>query len=94
MKLNEKEKNALIGLLKKEYNANAEMLNDDELNWLYGEEDRKSVMQRNQRIKAEYERLESQQGEVEILFDIDNIKSINDWIWWTAVSAIFNDFKD
>lgn len=94
MKLNEKEKLALIDLLKKEYNENMEMLNDDELNWLNGEKQRQEVAHRCQRIKAEYEKLEKEQGEVEILFNIEKAKCTSSWIWWTAVSAIFNDFKD
>lgn len=94
MKLNEKEKQALINLLKKEYAENIEMLNDDELYWIRGEEQRQDVLHRSQRIKAEYERLEKQQGEVEILFDVDKADIVGDWIWWMAVCEIFNDFKD
>lgn len=94
MKLNEKEKLALINLLKKQYNENIELLDDDELHWIRGEEQRQEVTHRSQRIKEEYERLENQQGEVEILFDIEKANQKGEWIWWTAVCAIFNDFKD
>lgn len=94
MKLNGNEKLALIELLKKEYNENVEMLNDDELHWIKGEEQRRDVQHRCQRIRAEYEKLENQQGEVEILFDIEKANLTSDWIWWIAICAIFNDFKD
>lgn len=97
MKLNEKEKQALINLLKKDYERTQQMLDNADYDWLKDEQSRKNVIENNNRTKENLEYLENTEGEVEIDCSLDNFEPHNEWDWvWIIVLIAFwgNHFGD
>lgn len=90
MKLNEKEKQALIKSLKDDYNRNVEMLDSDWAYWLKDENERQKLVEHNAKIKELYEYYENVDGEVEVEFDFDKFKENNNWIWLLILVALFS----
>lgn len=86
MKLNEKEKQSLINLLKKDYERTQQMLDKDDIYWLKDEEKRKNVIENSNRTKENLEYLENADGDVEIDCSLDNFEMDNQWNWlWVIV---------
>lgn len=97
MKLNEKEKNSLIKILKEQYTKNLEMLDDADCYWLKKDEERQKLIEHNEKIKEKYEFFESQQGELELELNLDNEQvNVNDkWVWALVLLVlVFGNFFD
>lgn len=95
MKLNEKERAEFINILKKEYNRNKELFDNNQLYWLKDDKERENYIKYLDDIKEKFETLEKQE-EVEIevpLFDFGNDAS--GAVWWgilglIATATLFN----
>lgn len=61
MILNEKEKNQLIELLKKQYNTSKEMLDNNEYDWIKDDKTHEAYINYINDLKTKYEELESKE---------------------------------
>ncbi len=88
MKLNEKEKIAVINLLKSMYEKNLEMLNNvDEDYWGKDEEARQKYFEYNENIKEMYEALETSNSGIET----DNFSPDIDCLLWVVLLSILDN---
>lgn len=89
MRLNEEERIGLIKLLKVEYKTRSEILDDCDCYCLITEAQRHDFAVQTEKIRREYEKLETLDNDVEI--DTNGLYMRGEWVWWLVLLSEIYD---